>query len=121
MEHEPVRAIVGRDTAPIDASTDAMRIALAIHRPDDDFLRDHLTDQFRLAVGILASWRRGIFATDRQGRAARKPMVSPSLTRVSILCAVCCRMSSAGRHFLGSPNSTIAEPPNLKTDFSSPR
>jgi hypothetical protein len=47
-------------------------------------------------------------------------MISPSRTRVSIPFLVFSIRSAEGCQLLGSPKTTIAEPPNLKTDFSLP-
>jgi hypothetical protein len=46
-------------------------------------------------------------------------MVSPRRTRVSMPCFVCSSRSFEGLQVPASPNTTTADPPNLKTDFSS--
>jgi hypothetical protein len=51
----------------------------------------------------------------------RKPMIWPRRTKVSTRCFVCLSRSSDGRQIPGSPNTTMAEPPKRKADFSLPR
>src|SRR5512147_2168600 len=56
--------------------------------------------------------------THSQGQLAT---MSPSRTRVSVPFFVFSIKSPAGCHLPGSPNATMADPPNLNTDFSLPR